>query len=503
MNKLFLLASATVAVVAGATLLVGNDEAAPADDLSNLNPQVAPDTNAPPAPVTPEPIPQAKILTAPPLLSPGVQEVVDLARARVGDEVMLAYIEASTNLFQLSADEIIYLRDVGVSTNVVSAMVRHRQELQEKNLLPAAPSAQTAISSPAPPSEPPAAPPPAVSSAPPAEPAAETPPPATDAAAVAESPAVVEAPANATPPVTYNYFYNTLSPYGNWVQVDGYGWCWQPTVGVVQASWQPYCDDGRWVYTDCGWYWNSYYSWGWAPFHYGRWYHHHRHGWVWYPGNVWGPAWVTWRYYDGYCGWAPLPPACGYVSGVGLTYHGSRVSVGFGFGLSWSAYTYVPTSHFYGADPWRYRVHGEHGVQIHNHSTVINNYVVGNHNTTIINVGPGTRVIAGASRTEIRKVALHDVNATDSTIIRADQLSRDGRTLAVYRPRLPQPAATPPADVLRHQQQIGRQSDALAKSPAVQRAADRVRAEGLTKPLRLGDEAMNSPRPSTAAEAPA
>ena len=109
-----------------------------------------------------------------------------------------------------------------------------------------------------------------------------------------------------------NYFYDTLAPYGTWVQVDGYGRCWQPLVVVSEPGWQPYCDRGHWVYTDAGWYWMSDYSWGWAPFHYGRWFHHERFGWVWTPDTVWGPSWVTWRYSDDYCGWAPLPPFTAY-----------------------------------------------------------------------------------------------------------------------------------------------------------------------------------------------
>jgi hypothetical protein len=31
-------------------------------------------------------------------------------------------------------------------------------------------------------------------------------------------------------------------------------------------------------------------------------------GWIWVPGDEWGPAWVDWRSGDDYVGWAPLPP---------------------------------------------------------------------------------------------------------------------------------------------------------------------------------------------------
>ena len=48
------------------------------------------------------------------------------------------------------------------------------------------------------------------------------------------------------------------------------------------------------------WYWNSYYPWGWAPFHYGRWSHNPQRGWIWFPAKTWAPSWVTWRASEDY-----------------------------------------------------------------------------------------------------------------------------------------------------------------------------------------------------------
>ncbi|MGE0887527.1 MAG: DUF6600 domain-containing protein [Blastocatellales bacterium] len=110
-------------------------------------------------------------------------------------------------------------------------------------------------------------------------------------------------------------FYDELAPYGRWFPVDGYGYVWTPYD--VAIGWRPYTD-GYWVYTDYGWTWVSRYRWGWAPFHYGRWIFHSRHGWVWRPGTVWGPAWVVWRYRPGWIGWAPMPPQMEWRAGVGL-----------------------------------------------------------------------------------------------------------------------------------------------------------------------------------------
>jgi len=110
--------------------------------------------------------------------------------------------------------------------------------------------------------------------------------------------------AHAQVSVSFSYFHDSLAPYGTWVSVGGYGNCWRPAR--VSAGWQPYLD-GEWLYTDYGWSWVSYDSWGSIPYHYGTWIFEEPYGWIWVPGNVWAPAWVTWCYGDGYVGWAPVP----------------------------------------------------------------------------------------------------------------------------------------------------------------------------------------------------
>lgn len=91
--------------------------------------------------------------------------------------------------------------------------------------------------------------------------------------------------------ITYQTFYNDLSPYGTWIDYPGYGNVWNPS-GI--ADFTPYSSNGYWVYSNAGWSWNSGYSWGWAPFHYGRWFYDDNYGWLWVPGYDWSPAWVTW-----------------------------------------------------------------------------------------------------------------------------------------------------------------------------------------------------------------
>lgn len=108
-------------------------------------------------------------------------------------------------------------------------------------------------------------------------------------------------------------FYNRLSPYGNWIWLQGQ-YVWVPNN--VGPYWRPYTV-GRWVFTDrYGWMWASNEPFGWATYHYGRWGFSNRVGWFWVPGNRWAPAWVSWRSSNDYLAWAPLPPA--YDEGVSI-----------------------------------------------------------------------------------------------------------------------------------------------------------------------------------------
>jgi hypothetical protein len=104
-------------------------------------------------------------------------------------------------------------------------------------------------------------------------------------------------------------FHVALEPYGAWHHHRRFGDVWVPASR--SRDWRPYTV-GHWVYTDdYGWYWvtdDQEADWGWITYHYGRWYRDADFGWFWIPNDVWGPAWVDWRYGDQYVGWAPEPP---------------------------------------------------------------------------------------------------------------------------------------------------------------------------------------------------
>jgi hypothetical protein len=122
------------------------------------------------------------------------------------------------------------------------------------------------------------------------------------------APPTLGGPTPAAAQVAKDFIY-ALEPYGRWIRHPRFGEVWVPAD--LPRDWRPY-EYGHWVYTDeWGWYWVSdpeEEDWGWITFHYGRWAHERGLGWFWVPDDEWAPAWVDWRYGDGYAGWAPLPP---------------------------------------------------------------------------------------------------------------------------------------------------------------------------------------------------
>lgn len=378
--------------------------------------------------VTPAP----KLATAPEKLSAGIHEIVELAERGVGEDVILAFISNWPQRYNLTAEEIVYLTDLGIPESVISAMIKHSGSIasaankpQPESVPPA-----SATQAPVPEAQQPVATPsqPSVSVA--ATPEFDA---GVQAQAPAQQPVQVVQPA---PVVQYNVFYSSLAPYGSWFYVQDYGYCWRPTVAVVSPGWQPYSDRGRWLYSDHGWYWQSDYSWGWAPFHYGRWWSHPSHGWVWMPDTTWGPAWVTWRYSDSYCGWAPLPPGAHYREGFGFSYYGSRVSLSFDFGLRRNCYTFVPIDRFCDRTPWRHRVRHGDSVNVYNRTRIVNNIQVINNNT-VINHGVSRDTIARASRAEVPTVAVRNLPSDGGRMARPDRLNLEGKETVVYRPQLP------------------------------------------------------------------
>lgn len=101
-----------------------------------------------------------------------------------------------------------------------------------------------------------------------------------------------------------------LDPYGDWVNVNNYGYGWRPRV---DANWAPY-QSGYWVNDyPYGLTWVSSEPWGYAPYHYGRWANVNGQ-WFWIPDSVntqpsYAPALVAFLpLNDNGVGWVPLAP---------------------------------------------------------------------------------------------------------------------------------------------------------------------------------------------------
>jgi len=182
----------------------------------------------------------------------------------------------------------------------------------------------------------------------------------------------------AAPTVDVGFFYNELSPYGEWVRHPQYGWSWFPRH--VPAGWRPY-SLGHWVESDYGWTWASDEPFGWATYHYGRWAWDPELGWLWVPGTDWGPAWVAWQQGNGYVGWAPLPPAVGFDFGVGIRLGGLSLS----FGLAPRDYAFVEERRFLDSRVGGYIVPEARNITIIHNTTNITNYTVVNNQ--VINHG--------------------------------------------------------------------------------------------------------------------
>jgi Family of unknown function (DUF6600) len=212
------------------------------------------------------------------------------------------------------------------------------------------------------------------------------------------------------------FFYDALAPYGSWVTVAAYGDVWVPRVS---RWWRPY-SDGHWVYTDDGWCWVDDEPWGWATFHYGRWYFDPDNGWVWVPGTVWAPAWVAWRWGDGFIGWAPLPPDVAWNFGFGLEFSGGD----FDRAIAPGHWCFVDQRHF--TDP---RIHAYLAPTTRNVTYVrmtrnVTNYTV--FNNRVVDRGLDVRQVERFTGRPVPRLRIVDSHAPGVHVV--------GRELGVYRP---------------------------------------------------------------------
>jgi hypothetical protein len=216
----------------------------------------------------------------------------------------------------------------------------------------------------------------------------------------------------------FDHFYTSLQSHGEWINVR-FGAAWRPFH--VDHQWRPYLN-GRWIWTDYGWYWSSYEPFGWATYHYGRWTYDDYYGWIWIPGEEWGPAWVEWRYDDDYIGWAPLPPTARWSFSVGIT-----------FGRAWIApvhyWNFVPCGNFSSVSVVNYIQPPDISRRIFGRTRSAGS--VRSVNNRVVNDAVRLDRVQRRSSEPIRKVDLVDRNSPgEDRLVRG----KDRETMEIYRP---------------------------------------------------------------------
>jgi hypothetical protein len=264
--------------------------------------------------------------------------------------------------------------------------------------------------------------------------------------------------------VSFQMFYDALSPHGQWIDDPTHGYVWTPRG--VGRDFRPYYSGGRWAMTDYGNTWVSDYPWGWAPFHYGRWAYDPFYGWMWIPGTTWGPAWVSWRGGGEYYGWAPMGP------GINI-----NISIGPRYAPPADWWVFVPCNRIYSHGGYgRYwRGAGYNNTYINN-TTIINNTYINNNNTYVI----------GPRGDEIQRRTGQRVNVYNVRNDNNPGRSRfSGNSVNLYRPEVRQErnANYRPQNVVRAERGGSRDANAVRSNNTGN--ADRNRV-GQTDAMRAG-----------------
>ena len=205
--------------------------------------------------------------------------------------------------------------------------------------------------------------------------------------------------------VSFQTFYDELSPYGSWIDYPEHGYVWRPD-NYRYRDFHPYRSEGHWAWSDdYGWLWVSDYDWGWAPFHYGRWIHDEWDGWLWVPDYEWGPAWVVWRGGGDYYGWAPMRP-------------GISININIGrYDMPYNYWSFAPRRYINYHGISNYCMGYDRNTYIFNNTTIINNY------------DRAGRYFMGPSRNEagrytrINPVRIRETQRAGRTIIDRDEVS--------------------------------------------------------------------------------
>jgi hypothetical protein len=206
--------------------------------------------------------------------SGGVYDILKLADGKVANPVIVSFIEASPVAFQPTAQEVIMLKDHGVSDDVIKAMLAHGSHLREQR----------------------------------------APAPASVPLMAAQNPAP-QAPAPASPAPAYSEYpgYTSTTPY----------YAYDPSYAYASPTYYPYTYAYSYPYyypyysVSLGWYWPW---WGYRGYYGG-------HGWA----GSYRPGYGAWHGYGyGYHGGGPVYPHVGVSVHAGGSFRsgGGHVSGG-------------------------------------------------------------------------------------------------------------------------------------------------------------------------------
>ena len=73
-------------------------------------------------------IPSTSATAPAPSLAPAVADILKMSRAGVGDSVIIAYIDNTGIVYNLDANQVVYLHDQGISEKVISVMLTQKQK---------------------------------------------------------------------------------------------------------------------------------------------------------------------------------------------------------------------------------------------------------------------------------------------------------------------------------------------------------------------------------------
>jgi hypothetical protein len=230
--------------------------------------------NTPPATATdttPPPIVPDTPAAAAPYISPATSQILHLTQAKVSDSTIIAYVQNSSTMYGLNADQIIYLKQQGVSDGVLNAMLNQSSKVA-------------------------------------AEVAAQTPPPNYGQGTPPEqsSTAVVQ-PTTAAPSAVYTVPDSQTANYNAWASQYSY-----PYYYPYYAYYPYYYPYYYWPVTFSFYYGYPWYGWGW---HGGYW-----HGGTWVGGSWHGGTWGGTGWHGG-----------GTWSGGGSSWHGGTTAGGSGW----------------------------------------------------------------------------------------------------------------------------------------------------------------------------